>query len=48
MPISQKLNDFLHITYVQIKNLTFLSHKLGKTNDKNAPKVFKAASKKAS
>ena len=45
MPISQKPNDVLHITYVQIKKLTFLSHNLGKTNDKNAPKVSKAASK---
>ena len=34
MPITQKPKDVLHITDVQIKILTFLSHKLGKTNFK--------------
>ena len=44
MLISQKPKDVLHITDVQIKNLTLMSHNLGKNKFKNAPKVSKAAS----
>ena len=43
MHISQKLKDVLHITDVQICNLTFLSPNL-REFFLNAPKVSKAAS----